>query len=88
MFLLFDYVHLLKNIRNHWLAEPTGELEYKHNGETFTANWSHLLELYKLEEESAANDSGVRGLSKLNEVTVHPKPIERQRESTWPPSIL
>ena len=28
LFLLFDYVHLLKNIRNNWITEPTQELQF------------------------------------------------------------
>lgn len=29
MFLLFDFVHLLKNIRNNWITEATPEFEKK-----------------------------------------------------------
>lgn len=82
MYLLYDYVHLLKNIRNNWLTEPSGELEYRHEGKTYTAKWEHLLKLHELEQRNAANDSGVRGMSKLNKVAVEPKPIERQNVST------
>ena len=42
LLLLYDYVHLMKNIRNNWLTEPNGELNFKHNGQTFTAKWEHL----------------------------------------------
>ena len=82
MFLLYDYVHLMKNIRNNWLTEPSGELEFYHRGEKFTAKWSHLLDLQEREEKSRANDSGVRGMSRLNQVSVQPQPIERQNVAT------
>ena len=40
MFLLFDFVHLLKSIRNNWLTEKMGLLEYEDNGISKIANWS------------------------------------------------
>ena len=82
MFLLFDYVHLLKSIRNNWLTEAHQELEFEDDGKKFTAKWDHLIKLYELERKAGANDSGVYGLSKLTEVAVRPKPIERQSVPT------
>jgi hypothetical protein len=76
IFLLYDYVHILKNIRNNWLTELTGELTFEVDGVTRTAKWRHLLELYKLECDSLVK------MSDLNEVAVSPKPIERQKVST------
>ena len=32
-FILFDYVHLLKSIRNNWITETMQELEYVHENE-------------------------------------------------------
>lgn len=78
LFLLFDYVHLLKNIRNNWLTEAMGELRFPHEGQVRIAKWSHLVQLFKLELET---DSLVK-MSDLDEVSVFPKPIERQRVST------
>ena len=77
VFLLYDFVHILKNIRNNWLTEATGELTFEDDdGLKKTAKWQHLLELYKLEAESLVK------LSDLDEVAVSPKPIERQKVST------
>ena len=76
MYLLFDFVHLLKHIRNLWLREKTGELVYSDNGIQRTAKWEHLKCLYKLESEKLVK------LSDLNEVAIAPKPIERQSVST------
>ena len=32
MYLLYDFVHLLKNIRNNWLMENMGELAFYERG--------------------------------------------------------
>ena len=79
MFILFDFVHLMKNIRNNWLTEQKGELSFTFDDETYTARWDDLVQLHKLEEQAGLNESGVVGLSKLKEVAVTPKPVERQR---------
>ena len=67
MFLLYDYVHIIKCIRNNLLTEKTGELQCPHNGELHSANWNDLEELYKLECDSLVK------LSKLNKTSVNPK---------------
>ena len=36
IFLLFDYVHLLKSIRNNWITENTQELHFE-NDQNMTA---------------------------------------------------
>ena len=82
IFLLFDYVHLIKNIRNNWLTEPANELNFEKCDESFTAKWDDLINLFELEEKERAAGSGVRGLSKLTEVSVKPKPVERQKVET------
>ena len=53
-----------------------GELAFYETGMKRVARWSHLVELYKLETE------GVVKVSKLMEVSVYPKPIERQSVAT------
>ena len=72
VYLLYDYVHLLKCVRNNWLTEENGELKYEWNGETLVAKWNLLRHLHLLESSSLVK------LSKLNEKSVFPKPIERQ----------
>ena len=73
-YLLFDFVHLLKNIRNLWLTEKTGE--YDNNGVQRTAKWEHLRTLHKLESDKLVK------LSDLNDISIAPKPVERQRVAT------
>ena len=70
-YLLFDCVHLLKNIRNLWLTEKT-ELIFDDDGVRRVAKWAHLKQLYSFESERLIK------LSDLNEVSIAPKPIERQ----------
>ena len=45
IYLLFDLVHLLKNIRNNWLKEKMRELAFHERGMKRIARWSHLVEL-------------------------------------------
>ena len=52
IFLLFDFVHLLKNIRNNWISEKIQEIEFSVNGENKVARWSDIKTLFKLESES------------------------------------
>ena len=73
MFLLFNYVHLLKNIPNNWITEKTQELSFELNCEQMTAKWSDIHKLHQLEINSLVK------MSKLSEVAVRPKPIERQK---------
>ena len=75
VFLLFDTVHLLKSIRNNWLTEKTQELKYYENGNIKVAKWNDLKNLHEHEKH-------LFKLSKLNDTSVAPKPIERQNVST------
>ncbi|XP_065647643.1 uncharacterized protein LOC136077069 [Hydra vulgaris] len=72
IYLLYDYVHLLKSIRNNWLTKKTGELQFLNNKELALAKWSDLETIYKTECNSLFK------LSKLSAKSVYPKPIERQ----------
>ena len=75
-YLLYDFVHLLKNIRNLWLTEKTGELTYVFEGVVRTAKWQVIRDLHELESSSFVK------MSCLTEVAVNPKPIECQRVET------
>ena len=48
MFLLFDFVHLMKTVRNNWITEKTQELEFVKNGIKRVARWSDIKRLYQL----------------------------------------
>ena len=44
IFLLFDYVHILKSIRNNWLTECKEKMNYlDDDGKWKTAKWKHLI---------------------------------------------
>ena len=79
LYLLFDPVHLIKNIRNNWLTEKTQTLKFPSNGtqnqERKFAKWSDLKELCNID---ATKD--VR-LSKLTKATVCPSSMEKQKVS-------
>ena len=75
-FLLFDFVHIFKNIRNNWLTEKTGEISFSHNEAELTAKWQHIRQLQKYEEGELVK------LSSLTYQAANPKPIERQRVET------
>ena len=75
-YLLYDFVHLLKNIRNLWLTEKTGELTYVFEGVVLTAKWQVIRDIHELESYSLVK------MSCLTDAAVNPKPIERQRVET------
>ena len=66
-YLLYDFVHLIKSIRNLWLTE-----KFDDNRVTRIAKWTHLKQLYNTESRSFLK------LSDLNEISISPKPVERQ----------
>ena len=49
MFLLIDYVHLIKNILNKWLREIYGKLSFNADGEKKTVAWVYIKAFFSLE---------------------------------------
>ena len=78
IYLLSDFVHFFKCIRNNWFTEPMQEILYFHpdSNTSQVAKWSDIIELYKLDRDKCIK------LSTLTSVSVTPKPIERQNVST------
>ena len=72
IYLLFDFVHIIKTIRNNWIIEKSQELEFSDGGVLQTARWSDIINVFKSEQNKLVKPS------KLTEVSVFPKPIERQ----------
>ena len=62
-------------MRNNWITEKMQELKYLDNGSIRVTKWNDLKKLHDFERESLTI------LSKLNGVSVAPKPIERQNVS-------
>ena len=75
IYLLFDFVHLLKSLRNLWITEKSSQLFFEDNGKEHLADFNHIKDLYKWEKKDRVK------MSELDEVSVYPKPIERQRMS-------
>ena len=75
VFLLYDFVHLMKNIRNNSINEPMKELKFFVDEEEKVAKWTDIGNLYKLESQHLVK------MSKLSKVAVYPSPIERQKVS-------
>ena len=73
LFLLFDYVLLIKSIRINWITEKMKELDFDVQNKRFVASWNDFIKLYWLERDELTR------LSSLNEVSGFPKPIERQK---------
>ena len=73
IFLLFVFVHLFKGIRNNnWITEKMQELEFYIDGERKIAKWTDIKALFKFELNQIVK------MSKLSEISVNPKPVERQ----------
>ena len=75
MFLLFDPVHLIKNLRNNWITEATKTLLFPTPSRHLLAKWAHLEELQQSESQSMVK------LSKLTRSSVTPSNIEKQNVS-------
>ena len=75
IFLLFDFVHLIKSIRNNWITEKTKELIFYEGDEKKVASWAHLENLLSHESQHLVK------MSKLSRVAVYPTPVEKQKVS-------
>ena len=75
VFFFYDFVYLMKNIRNNWITEPMKELKFFVDEEEKVAKWTDIENLYKLESQHLVRTS------KLSEVAVYPSSIERQKVS-------
>ena len=72
VFLVYDYVHLFKNIRNNWIAVPHKELTFTKYGKSHIARWKDIDALY-IEDRKIS----IR-LTKITYTAVYPKPLQRQ----------
>jgi len=74
-FLIYDPVHLLKNIRNNWITEKTKTLSFCLNNETHFACWRDLEDLQRQESSSIVK------MSRLSAASVNPSNLEKQKVS-------
>jgi hypothetical protein len=75
-YLLYDFVHLMKNLRNNWLTEKSQQLRYIDPEDKFekVADWLYLQQLLQFEEGHKTPFHN----SPLTKTAVYPKTIERQ----------
>lgn len=69
---LYDPPHLLKGMRNNLISK---NLTFKKDGETKTAKWSHLLQLFK----ENPGYKGIRLIPKLTEYHLNPDKLNKMK---------
>jgi len=72
VYLVHDYVHIFKNIRNNWITEPVQELSFKMDGIDYIACWKDIRRLYEIDSKTTLR------LTKLTHTSVFPKILQRQ----------
>ena len=72
VFLMYDFVHIMKNLRNNWLTEKLQELSFMEDGTEYLARWKDIQALYEEDRNSSLR------LTKLTHTSVFPKPLQRQ----------
>ena len=72
VFLVFDYVHSFKNIRNNWITVHDQELSFTKAGKKYVARWKDIEALY-----NEVRKNNIR-LTKITYTAVYPKPLQRQ----------
>lgn len=77
LFLMYDTVHLLKNIRNNWTTEKEKILHFSPEGsdEILPAQWADLKDLHKHESSTLLK------LSDITPASIQPSNIEKQKLS-------
>ncbi|KAI6648187.1 hypothetical protein LOD99_11996 [Oopsacas minuta] len=49
MFLVYDYLHIFKNIRNNWITVDSKTLSFVVDGNEYKAYWSDIQKLYEID---------------------------------------
>lgn len=75
LFLIYDPVHIIKNIRNSWLTEKSQTIKFTHNGNPMAACWSDLRLLFDFESKHLLK------MSSLTKPAIQPNNIEKQKVS-------
>ena len=72
IFLVFDYVHIFKNVRNNWITVGNQMLSFVKDGKTYVTYWGDVRALYEEDRNTTLR------LTKLIRTAVFPKPLQRQ----------
>lgn len=60
VFMLYDYVHIFKNIRNNWYTEPSKELTFLMDGKEYVASWQDIVTLYDADKAQPVRLTNLR----------------------------
>ena len=72
VFLVYDDVHIFKNLRNNWITEPKQELHFREEGKDYVARWRDVKALHDEDRKTSVR------LTKLTFTSVYPKTLQRQ----------
>ena len=72
MFLVYDYLHIFKNVRNNWITVDSKTLSFVVDDNEYRAYWSDIQKLYEIDRATPIR------LTKLTHTAVFPKPLQRQ----------
>jgi hypothetical protein len=72
VYLVYDYVHIFKNLRNNWITEPQQELSFKMDGTEYKACWKDIRRLHEIDSKTPLR------MMKLAHTSVFPKVLQRQ----------
>ena len=72
VYLVYDFVHIFKNLRNNWITETSKELIFNVDGNEYVAKWADTLKLYEEDKQTPIR------LTILTYSPVHPKPLQRK----------
>ena len=75
LFLIYDYIHIFKNVRNNWITESLKQLSFSIEGKEYLAHWSDIVNLYQEDKKNPIR------LTKLTHTSIYPKPLQRQSVS-------
>jgi hypothetical protein len=76
VYLVYDYVHIFKNIRNNWITETQQEMSFQLNGLNYTASWKDIRRLLEIDSKTSLR------MTKLTHTAVFPKVLPRQSVTT------
>ena len=66
LYLVYDYVHIFKNIRNNWITVKDQMLSFDIDGKAYIASWADVGALYDEDRGSTLR------LTKLTHTSVYP----------------
>ena len=75
IFLVLDYVYLLKSIKNNWKTENNKELTFMKEEKMYVARWRDIEAFYNEDRKNCIHRT------KITYKTVYPKPLQRQSVS-------